>query len=147
MDVFLVIWDMLTVAHVEQQTGPMHKRLSSAESISFRVHAQGRTYKHRSPLRTIASISYAFATLVWRSGGTAEQNLQSCAKVWTALRHAVGSIPLRKDVIIGGDLNCPIQHVHPQIGTAYLPCSVDSQDQEELMSSILFGYIMVPNIE
>ena len=112
----------------------VHSRLAATDSISYRVHAQGRVLQVRIHGPTNAIDVLCVYQYVWRSTCNTEQNLQNRQKIWSAIRQALAAVPVRNDLVMGGDYNTSINQLHPHTGTSILRHASDSPDQDEFLS-------------
>ena len=83
----------------------VHRRLASADSLSYRVHAQGRVLHVRIPTKNNSIDAICVYQQVWRGSCNTEKNVQNRQKIWQAVRQAIATVPLRNDFIMGGDFN------------------------------------------
>ena len=112
----------------------VRRRLASADSLSYRVHAQGRVLHVRIPAKNNSIDAICVYQQVWRGNSNTEKNVQNRQRIWQAMRQAVASVPMRNDFIMGGDFNTPIYTLRPHTGTAILHSPSEYPDQDEFHS-------------
>ena len=110
-----------------------HRRMTSADSLSYRVYAQGRVLHVRVPASKNFMDVICVYQYVWRGSCNTEKNVQNRRKIWLAMRQAIASV-LRNDFIMGGDENTPIYTLRPHTGTAILHSQSEYPDQDEFHS-------------